>query len=59
MHSCVLKQRLVLNILINFHAEHSDAEILLESKVFFSEIEEIDTKNKEIIVSKIQSWRNK
>ena len=45
--------------LISFRAEHSDAEILWESNDFFSKIEEIDTKNKEKIVLKIQSWRNK
>ena len=42
--------------LISFRAEHSDDEILQESKDFFSGI---DTKNKERIVPKIQSWRNK
>ena len=45
--------------LISFRTEHSDAEILRESKHFFFEIDEIDTKSKENIVSKIQSWRNK
>ena len=45
--------------LISFCAEHSDAEILRKSKDFFSDIDEIDTKNKEKIVSKIQNWRNK
>ena len=40
--------------LISFHAEHSDAEILIrESKDFFSEI---DPQNKEDIISKIQRW---
>ena len=42
--------------LSSFRAEHSDAEILQESKDFFSKI---DTKNKEKIVLKIQSSRNK
>ena len=37
-------------------AEHSDADILRELRDFFSEI---GSKNKEKIVSKIQSWRNK
>ena len=41
--------------LISFCAEHSDAELLRESKDFFSEI---NAKNKEKIVSKIQSWQN-
>ena len=45
--------------LISFRVEHSDAEILRESKDFFSEIDEIDTRSKKEIVSKIQSWRNK
>ena len=47
--------------LISFCAEKSDAEILWESNDFFSEIKEIDTKNEEKVVSKIQSlsWRRK
>ena len=45
--------------LISFRAEHSDAAILWELNDFFSKIDEIDTKNKEKTVSKIQSWQNK